>query len=50
MENINASTNRIDSSLDYLDDSLDYLNSTFEDNEFIAETDLVNIEKANCCS
>lgn len=45
MENINAYINSINSSLDYLDDSLGYLNSTIEDNEFIAATSLVNIEK-----
>lgn len=50
MENINASINSINSSLDYLDNNLGYLNSAIEDNEFVAETDLVNIEKANCCS
>lgn len=45
MENINESINRIDSYLDYLDNSLGYLNSAIVDNEFVAATSLVNIEK-----
>ena len=45
MENINAFINSINSSIDCLDDSLGYLNSAIVDNKFIAETDLVNIDK-----
>ena len=45
MENINDSINRIDPSLNYLDNSLGYLNSAIVDNEFVAATALVDIEK-----